>query len=303
MLRLPPNGFFQIKRACDLLGIEETDILLMASQGAINIGVYFSGVRAVYITLQNVNYDDSVVTNSMFLTFDKENDDQFEYLDEITGAKYQLGLAFGLWNIDRYTITSILEDGSSNILYELGESFADLSIELSDDCGLISLDNPTPYPHPDIPGEKGTPDEIISELKKVKIGKEDLYISRSWVETIYKKIEDNTPLPTIYSRANGFNNTVDLALNKKPHGNLSRFSNNRENNLMALIFTKNKYPEDCKNENGMETNEAWAQATLDHWGFVGCGYSAPSSDHLKKIISDMGRPPSERTTAGKLRRS
>lgn len=44
-------------------------------------------------------------------------------------------------------------------------------------------------------------------------------------------------------------------------------------------------------ENGKETNEAWANATIDHWPHVGGDYDEPSADYLKKIISDMDRLP------------
>jgi hypothetical protein len=83
------------------------------------------------------------------------------------------------------------------------------------------------------------------------------------------------------------------------HGNTKRFSQNRENCLMALIYTRNTFPDECKNINGIDTNDAWANATINHWLSVGAGYSEPSIDYLKKIISDMNRKPMDRTTAGK----
>ena len=83
------------------------------------------------------------------------------------------------------------------------------------------------------------------------------------------------------------------------HGNRARHSLNRENSIMALIYVKRHYPEECKGKNGKETNEAWANATIDHWPHVGGDYDEPSTDYLKKIISDMDRLPEKRTTAGK----
>ncbi|MEX9254018.1 hypothetical protein CSB66_3808 [Enterobacter hormaechei] len=88
-------------------------------------------------------------------------------------------------------------------------------------------------------------------------------------------------------------------VNGKEHGNTSRFSANRENCIMALLFVKQEFSGECKNEHGIDTHEAWASATLNHWAYVGAGYPEPSSDLLKKIISDMGRKPEDRTTAGK----
>ncbi|AUY40507.1 hypothetical protein C3F35_17920 [Leclercia sp. LSNIH3] len=85
----------------------------------------------------------------------------------------------------------------------------------------------------------------------------------------------------------------------KEHGNSSRFSANRENCIMALLLVKKEFAEECQNKNGAETQEDWASATLNHWVYAGAGYPEPSADLLKKIISDMGRRPEDRTTAGK----
>ncbi len=67
---------------------------------------------------------------------------------------------------------------------------------------------------------------------------------------------------------------------------------------MALIYVKRHYPEECKGKNGKETNEAWANATIDHWPHVGGDYDETIYRLFKEIISDMDRLP-KRTTAGK----
>ncbi|EFP6102594.1 hypothetical protein ABH053_003070, partial [Shigella boydii] len=132
-----------------------------------------------------------------------------------------------------------------------------------------------------------------------EISVEDLYITRPWVEYIGECMDKNQPIYSPETRINLQALYEDVK--NVEHGNRERHRQKREICLLALIYVKRHYPEECKGKNGKETNEAWANATINHWALLGGGYDEPSIDYLKKLIADADRTPEERTTAGKKR--
>lgn len=126
----------------------------------------------------------------------------------------------------------------------------------------------------------------------------DLFIARDTILKLKDAIDTGEPMKSIINGG-----VIELSLSpsseKKEHGNTVRFRENREFMIANLVYVKLTYPEECKNDRGDETNDAWAEATLNHWGFIGAGKEAPSKDFLTRIIADLKRLPAKRGAVGK----
>ncbi|UAN16181.1 hypothetical protein [Enterobacter asburiae] len=132
----------------------------------------------------------------------------------------------------------------------------------------------------------------------IEINVNDVYVTRNQIEKVYSGRGNEMP--------DHFNGGVlmtqlhdDKVENSKvPHGNVERFARGRESVIMALLYVLEKYPKDCMGKRGSRTNEAWAQATINHWVAISGGAPEPSLDTLKTIISDMKKTPEKRKIAG-----
>ncbi|UGB02122.1 hypothetical protein LRS40_21150 [Leclercia sp. G3L] len=304
MKQLPPNNFFTLKRASELLEIEEIDLLLMASDGAIYLSVFLDGFHS---TLSSTKNDDGTIFGgdikvSQFFIYDPIYYPETEHHHEGTDLVYNTGIASGPWHVLADVITSILRYGKSGLDRVLSSAYQDVKFDIDGRADYLVLESEFRYTVPsDCVDEKILRKQYELQDKLV-VTKEDLYISRAWLLKVAEHINNGKALPKIFETLTGeFERRTEqkIIAHTKPHGNKARYSENRENCLMALIYTKKCYPDDCRNPNGSETNDAWANATRDHWHSVGGGYDEPSTDYLKKIISDMDRKPQDRTTAGK----
>ncbi|HHG8881058.1 Uncharacterised protein [Enterobacter hormaechei] len=308
MKKIPPNTYFPIGRAADLLEIETNDLLLMGATGAIHLGVILDGIPCVLACLihegsgaeAEVIQDTNRCRNSLFYLIDPMLYEGQE--KENHGVRYNTGLASGMWHLNSGTINGILRYGSSAIGPMLTASYDCVDSDNSDDAESILLGEAH---HFDLPTDiftnlEETKNEIMLQDEEI-ITLDSIYISRAWLLHIRDCIDNCTAInPRYHSLLKTTGNGV---VEIQEHGNTKRFSQNRENCLMALVFTRNTFPDECKNARGIDTNDAWANATINHWVSVGAGYSEPSIDYLKKIISDMHRKPTDRTTAGKPKQS
>lgn len=304
MKKIPPNTYFSIARAADLLEIEIDDLLHMGSTGAIHLGVILDDLPSVLVqhvdkhgnVIYHESYAPECLVNSEFYYFDPHLYEGQQ--KEIRGGLQSAGLASGLWHINRGTVGQILQYGSGAIGLCLTTSFDNVDIDDFNYVEMLLLASAQEFDLPEdlFPDQEAAKNEIMRQ-SELLLKADDLYISRAWLLHIRECMENCT----VITPKLGTSQTAlrKIAITAQEHGNAKRFSQNRENCLMALIYTKRIYPEECKNVSGIETNDAWAAATLDHWHSVGAGYSQPSADFLKKIISDMDRIPSDRTTAGK----
>lgn len=304
MKMIPPNTYFPLSRAAALLEIEVEDLLHMGFTGAIHLGVILDGLPSVHV--QHVDKHGDVIYNESFDPECLENS-EFYYFDphlyegqqkEIRGGLQSTGLASGLWHINRGTVGQILQYGSGAMGLFLTPSYDNVDFDNFNYIDVLMLSSAHEFDLPEdiFPDQEAAKKDIMRQSEQI-LTANDLYISRAWLLHIRECMENCTAItPRLKTPQTAISK---IEITAQEHGNAKRFSQNRENCLMALIYTKRTYPEECKNGSGIETNDAWAAATLDHWHSVGAGYSQPSADFLTKIISDMGRIPSERTTAGK----
>lgn len=304
MKKIPPNTYFHIVRASELLEIETNDLLLMGASGAIHLGVILDGIPCVLAGFINkeawaqdkVIQDTNCLKNSHFYLIDPVLYDGQE--KELHGVRYNTGLASGIWHLNSGTINGVLRYGSSKIGPLLTASHDCVDYDNSDTVESILLGEAHKF---DLPSDIfSNPEEIKTEIMRQDeevITLDSIYISRGWFLRVRDCIDNCTAITPRYHSP--LKNTVNTVNEIQEHGNTKRFSQNRENCLMALIYTRNTFPDECKKINGIDTNDAWANATINHWLSVGAGYSEPSIDYLKKIISDMNRKPMDRTTAGK----
>ncbi|EKL4749329.1 hypothetical protein PR344_001711 [Escherichia coli] len=278
MKKLPPNLFFRLNRAANLLEIEVDDLLLMGVSGSIFLSTIIHQYEGVLYQAGNLppDHGSKDIENLLFGSIISTREDTERYLNEgvFDGMKC---LASGLWHVPSDFIASLAGVKRAPDI-PLIFSPAYIKKELDITSGRYFFYDFREH------------DTTVSSM-------EDLYISRPWVEYIAESMDKNQPIPSILHL--GSHDLYEKEFKNIEHGNRARHSLNRENSIMALIYVKRHYPEECKGKNGKETNEAWANATIDHWPHVGGDYDEPSTDYLKKIISDMDRLPEKRTTAGK----
>ena len=278
MKKLPPNLFFRLNRAANLLEIEVDDLLLMGVSGSIFLSTIINRYEGVLLQVGNLppDHGSKGIENLLFGSIISTREDTERYLNEgvFDGMKCS---ASGLWHVPRDFIASLAGvKRVPDIPLIFSPAYIKKELDITSGC-YFSYD--------------------FREYDTTVSSVEDLYISRPWVEYIAESMDKNQPISSILHL--GSHDLYEKEFKNIEHGNRARHSLNRENSIMALIYVKRHYPEECKGKNGKETNEAWANATIDHWPHVGGDYDEPSADYLKKIISDMDRLPEKRTTAGK----
>lgn len=282
MKKLPPAPFFRLNRAAKLLEIDIDDLLIMAAAESIYLSAYLCGYDGTLHSIASLYRNCSL--------FPDVKEDCLLLADIITEVEDEKSFKAGVVNHIDCHVLGLWHVNASYIL---------------DIAGLDSIDTPARIFSPaHRKRELDVSANYYFFLDYTKhafheISVEDLYITRPWVEYIGECMDKNQPIYSPETRINLQALYEDVK--NVEHGNRERHRQKREICLLALIYVKRHYPEECKGKNGKETNEAWANATINHWALLGGGYDEPSIDYLKKLIADADRTPEERTTAGKKR--
>lgn len=320
IIKIPPMEYFSLSRAANILQCDEDDLLHYGVIGAIPLCIMMKGFSSalVFLGAENIKdpigfYYDNIGASSFlfrennYLSYFNSTLSEYDVYKNDAGFLFYKGMAHGLWCVGHGEIENILYSREARITsstffrpFGYDEFYEKTGLS----CHIVSSNYFNRSWLPSLNRELSNNLQynlIINQMPDIYIAitRGDLFISRDSVLKIKEAIESDIPMKSIINGGVADLQLEDDSEMKKVHGNAYRHSENRENSIMALYYIKINYPDECKNDKGIETNDAWATATLNHWCFIGAGYSEPSQEHLKRIISDMTRLPKDRTTAGR----
>ena len=318
-IKIPPMEYFTLDRAASILQCDTDDLLHYGVIGAIPLCIMMRGFSSTLAFIGGKDIKDPIEFyhehkgNSSFLFREGNYISHFnslltEYDVYRTDSGIILfnGMAHGLWCVGYSEIESLLYYGEAKLTdaTPFRPFGCDIFLEKTGvSCHIVSKKyfdlNWLPLLNRKL-AEKIKFNSSINRNPEteITITSSDIFIARDTILKLKDAIDTGEPMK---SMING--GVIELSLSpsieKKEHGNTVRFRENREFTITNLVYVKLNYPDECKNDRGDETNDAWAEATLNHWGFIGAGKEAPSKDYLTKIIADFQQLPQERRTVGK----
>ncbi|HFD3105076.1 TPA: hypothetical protein ACF220_002358 [Klebsiella quasipneumoniae subsp. similipneumoniae] len=318
-IKIPPMEYFTLDRAASILQCDTDDLLHYGVIGAIPLCVMMRHFCSALVFVGGKDIQDPIEfynehkVNSSFLFRDSNYVSHFnstltehDAYKTDSGLILFRGLANGLWCLGRSEIESLLYSKRARVIdttifrpfgWDTFREKTGLSCQIISDRYFNQSWLPTL--------NRQLAESIgfqLSESRKPALNEtlttSDLFIARDTILKLKDAIDTGEPMKSIINGG-----VIELSLSpsseKKEHGNTVRFRENREFMIANLVYVKLTYPEECKNDRGDETNDAWAEATLNHWGFIGAGKEAPSKDFLTRIIADLKRLPAKRGAVGK----
>lgn len=306
--KLPAIEYCKIDRAANLLGCDVNDILHWASIDGIQLCVYTEWVP---VMLNSVLWDEEndkqevslkwltdewrkkgcVITPSFNISALSSFMPETEMADPeiahmvlnlghailsydlaLTESGLPLGHIQGLWAIsnteEQHVYMNIINNGYCEIDYQ---TLILDPVDCSEDNYFYVRTQPE--------------DESEDISNSITITSSDLWITRINIEKILEF--RGRRLPSIITGEIKPQTRPDrgtFETEKKRHKNADVHEQNRMNTIKALILAKERFPDECKNDKGKDTDTAWIAATLNHWVILGDGRKEPSPDHLRGLI-------------------
>ncbi|WP_258235593.1 hypothetical protein [Dickeya zeae] len=319
IIKIPPMEYFKLDRAASILQCDIEDLLHFGVIGAIPLCVMMRSFYSALVFVGGKDIQDPIdfyhenkgassflFREGNYISHFNSLLTEYDVYKTDSGFVFFKGMAHGLWCLGHGEIESLLYSRQARVIDTTifrpfgWDAFREKTGLL---CHIVS---DRYFNQNWLPSLNRTLAENIgfqlSQSRKPELNEtltsSDLFIARDTILKLKDAIDTGEPMKSIINGG-----VIELSLSpsseKKEHGNTVRFRENREFMIANLVYVKLTYPDECKNDRGDETNDAWAEATLNHWGFIGAGKEAPSKDFLTRIIADLKRLPAKRGAVGK----
>ncbi len=190
----PPNTYFPVERAAELLSLRVSDLLYMAAEGQICLGVLLDNAIAINIRKES-KPPKSPFMDTGISRFSIDGFSALAKYDDEYKRFTSFGVAAGLWHLHPEQIEGIVHKGECVLGSGLTAAHADAGSDVDPECGYLIMGAWRDNLPMGMMMQLGCTQESIEQQPDIRVSASHLFISRAWVKAIASYTSSGAAMP------------------------------------------------------------------------------------------------------------